>query len=637
MPLRWASCLFRPAKGPATTIELNKSACPAELQEQLTSRGTACLRPRGAHVIYERFDDAGQGAFTPPVFIYIKRLPVCGGLEVCVKRTLVTHFVGRAAREARLQVQLHHPHLLPALASVRGRHHYYLVLPAADGDLWAEAEAMQQRGTGYDEFELREVARQILLGLEHLHASGLAHRDIKPANVLRLPDGRVAVADFGCADGCTTGFVAAGTTQYQPPECRRNTNAQLAVLPKGYDQRFQDMWSVGATLASLWFATLPEIIRGSGDSRIPTAAAAAAAVADAAAAAAAADGGDAHGSGSPASVVGEPASGGGGGDHTGPLPAAPSLPRFLAVAGFAECKSTVGACGAPMSDSFLDLLSRLLRLRPSERLTASQALQHEWLAAAAAGGGGGALEAEAVRPVVLEESASAPVVASLSLSQSPTLWDRTDNDSRFVPFASHQQLMFDRTRTKSSTAQGEVDGPECADGPEQGRDRAHCQPRRHPEQPQQQPQQHCSFSPAGCSSSSRSSSASTNPATPSPSRQTPSPQPQPPAPRACPGGSSGSGSSCAKGLLRSSSSSPAGPGGHCLNREDSSSAASYTSRSPGEEAQQLALREQQQQSPSSASWLLRPSPSPQASNPKRAQRAILRVFVGAGGESSGSN
>ncbi|EFJ46203.1 hypothetical protein VOLCADRAFT_93408 [Volvox carteri f. nagariensis] len=347
MPLRWASCLFRPARVTVSSLEVNPSTCPTALHEMLAMRGTACLRPRGAHILYERVDDAGQGAFTPPVLIYIKRLPVCGGLDVCIKRTLVTHFVCRAAREARLQVQLQHPHLLPALACVRGSRHYYLVLPAAERDLWEEAEAMRQEGTGYSEDELRDIARQILLGLDHLHSSNLAHRDIKPANVLRMPDGRVVVADFGCADGCMTGFVAAGTAQFQPPECRRNAGAQLAVLAKGYDQRVQDLWSLGATLASLWYGKLPDVIRGTGNSRVPSAAAAAAAVAAAAAAVASTDGSSGveprFSSGSRTSNC--TAAGGPGGSYDEAMmpqtqPSLSLLPPFLAAAGFAACGST---------------------------------------------------------------------------------------------------------------------------------------------------------------------------------------------------------------------------------------------------------------------------------------------------------
>ncbi|GFR44672.1 hypothetical protein Agub_g5963, partial [Astrephomene gubernaculifera] len=418
MPLRWASCLFRPSGAATSSLEVNPAACPVELQEQLVTRGTSCLRPRGSQILYERFDDAGQGAFTPPVLIYLKRMHLSSGLEVCVKRTLITHFIGRAAREARLQVQLQHPHLLPALASVRGRHHYYLVLPAAEGDLWAEVESKRQRGSGYSEEELRDVARQMLLGLEHLHASHLAHRDIKPANLLRMSDGRVVVADFGCADGCTAGFVAAGTTQFQPPECRRGSGSQLAVLPKGYDQRTQDMWSVGATLGTLWFARMPEVTRGGGVTAAtaaggnksgsaglagapncsPTSAAsltpagsrcgegalqlASASATGPTTSSCAADDEDTAAA-APAPLSPSP-SGSSTAAATGPAEPPPPLPAFLAAAGFASCGSTVGACGEPMSLELLDLLASLLRLRPSERATASQALQHAWLTSSSA-------------------------------------------------------------------------------------------------------------------------------------------------------------------------------------------------------------------------------------------------------------
>lgn len=172
------SCLYRSSKpGAKSVLEINPAACPVELEQLLNVKGTAALRPRGAQLLYERTDDAGAGAFTPPVLIYIKRLPLPGPChEVVVKRTEVTHFVGRAQREARLQLQMDHPHLLPALASVRGKHHFYLLLPLAEGDLWAEAESLRSHGTGYMEDELREVAVQVLLGLEQLHNASLAHR-----------------------------------------------------------------------------------------------------------------------------------------------------------------------------------------------------------------------------------------------------------------------------------------------------------------------------------------------------------------------------------------------------------------------------------------------------------------------------
>ncbi|GLI63337.1 hypothetical protein VaNZ11_006258 [Volvox africanus] len=652
MPLRWASCLFRPTRSTTTSLEVNPNACPPELQEQLTLRGTACLRPRGSHILYERVDDAGQDAFTPPVVIYIKRLAVCGGLDVCIKRTLVTHFVCRAAREARLQVQLQHPHLLPALASVRGRHHYYLVLPAAEADLWAEVETMRQQGTGYSEEDLREIARQILLGLEHLHSSNLAHRDIKPANVLRMPDGRVVVADFGCADACMSGFVAAGTAQFQPPECRRNAGAQLAVLAKGYDQRMQDMWSVGATLASLWFAQLPEVIRGTGSSRVPGAAAAAAAVAATAASrfgSTVGNTGDVAAAGvCSAAAAGDESSGSSNGDASTPLaPIKPPLmlPPFLAAAGFGACALTVGARGEPMSEQLLDLLSRLLRIRPSERLTVTQALGHEWMLAD--------------KQVSTSTANPVPIAAAEAEATEANLppWPPEDADTsvgeRFMPFIPHLQVVLHSTTSsppvtlltpRMSTAlaaAGPMPEVEGRGGVRMERLIQDSPPTQQQlllrVQREQEPCRTCFGASPSSPSHPPPIAAATNAVTASS-----------PSNRSSPSDTATQHSDGSRQqphiYQKGRSGSPPSVLGHC-HSHDGSSPLSQATRSPDEEAELFAsrqrqrqqlqrqqLQEQQQQQGSPSSWLMRPSPSAHAHIPKRAtQRAILRVFVGAGG------
>jgi serine/threonine protein kinase len=106
------------------------------------------------------------------------------------------------------------------------------------------------------------IMRQILLGVEYLHAQEIVHRDLKPDNILMtsLDDGaRVVITDFGnsrllqSANGANTAkcqrmFSYVGTLEYAAPEIHRKNPTMPAE--EGYSKSV-DIWSVGSITATL--------------------------------------------------------------------------------------------------------------------------------------------------------------------------------------------------------------------------------------------------------------------------------------------------------------------------------------------------------------------------------------------------
>lgn len=63
--------------------------------------------------------------------------------------------------------------------------------------------------------EMHRLFRQIVLGIDELHQSGILHRDIKPDNIMVTPAGDIKVIDYGIAGNVQGLF---GDRLYQAPE-----------------------------------------------------------------------------------------------------------------------------------------------------------------------------------------------------------------------------------------------------------------------------------------------------------------------------------------------------------------------------------------------------------------------------------
>lgn len=84
-------------------------------------------------------------------------------------------------RALKLMTQLDHPNISSFARSYNSQHTLFVFEQlSAGGDLFS----LVYRAIRLAEVEIRWTLRQILVGLEYLHAKGVAHRDIKLENVL---------------------------------------------------------------------------------------------------------------------------------------------------------------------------------------------------------------------------------------------------------------------------------------------------------------------------------------------------------------------------------------------------------------------------------------------------------------------
>tara|TARA_R100001126_G_scaffold102723_2_gene88619 strand:+ start:2110 stop:3897 length:1788 start_codon:yes stop_codon:yes gene_type:complete len=120
--------------------------------------------------------------------------------------------------------RLSHPNLLAAGPASGPRSHAYCVMALAEGT------SLHRHIAEHSPFDLqhvRQVVRQLSMGLEAMHRRGVLHRDLRPHNVMVDADGHATIIDFGSAQVAGLDELAprafedaafAGTMQYSAPE-----------------------------------------------------------------------------------------------------------------------------------------------------------------------------------------------------------------------------------------------------------------------------------------------------------------------------------------------------------------------------------------------------------------------------------
>lgn len=159
-----------------------------------------------------------------------------------------TDALQRFQREAKALAALNHPNIVTVYDVGEHNGVPYFAMEYLEGQSIKELIAAGNLSLE----DALEITAQIAEGLAEAHNAHIVHRDIKSENLIRLPNGRVKIMDFGLATWrgvvhVTQEGSTVGTMAYMSPEQSQGMKI---------DQR-TDMWSLGVVLYEMITGRLP--------------------------------------------------------------------------------------------------------------------------------------------------------------------------------------------------------------------------------------------------------------------------------------------------------------------------------------------------------------------------------------------
>lgn len=158
--------------------------------------------------------------------------------------------------EIAIMKKLNHPNLVQLIEVLDDPEEdsLYMVLEMCKKGVIMKV-GLEETATPYDEEECRCWFRDLILGIEYLHAQGVVHRDIKPDNLLLTDDDVLKIVDFGVSEmfekpEAMRTAKSAGSPAFLPPE--------LCVARHGdVSGTAADIWSMGVSLYCLRYGCIP--------------------------------------------------------------------------------------------------------------------------------------------------------------------------------------------------------------------------------------------------------------------------------------------------------------------------------------------------------------------------------------------
>lgn len=163
-------------------------------------------------------------------------------------------------RELSILQKLHHPNIVALEEFYEDADNYYIVMELVPGgdlmDFVAANGAIGEDAT-------QVITKQILEGIAYVHALGISHRDLKPDNILIKQDDPILVkiTDFGLAkfsDNSTFMKTFCGTLAYVAPEVITGKYEASQLSPEDAQySNLVDIWSLGCLVYVLLTLHLP--------------------------------------------------------------------------------------------------------------------------------------------------------------------------------------------------------------------------------------------------------------------------------------------------------------------------------------------------------------------------------------------
>ncbi|GAO19603.1 hypothetical protein UVI_02063780 [Ustilaginoidea virens] len=157
--------------------------------------------------------------------------------------------------EIAIMKKLNHPNLVQLIEVLDDPEEdsLYMVMEMCKNGV-VMAVGLDENADPYDDELCRCWFRDLLLGIEYLHAQGVIHRDIKPDNLLLSDDQVLKIVDFGVSEMFDKPdnmriSKSAGSPAFMPPE--------LCGKHKDVSGKAADIWSMGVTLYCLKYGKIP--------------------------------------------------------------------------------------------------------------------------------------------------------------------------------------------------------------------------------------------------------------------------------------------------------------------------------------------------------------------------------------------